>query len=227
MLEAIFNDIVNTVTVTGLTQWDRGRKLHIKGLSLPETIQVHFANKINKDAIVMVGVKEKEYIVVEIPNMLLEMPYDCYAWIYLTNENMGKTIKTIILKVENRAKPQDFISENPDATDILSDVVNKINQNIKDNAEFKEDITEQQSKFENKITTQQSKFETEITTQQNQFETENEQKFNEYYEELKKISANFMSVEDVDRICGGEYDPIYDDYNAQSITQEELEKILI
>ena len=118
---------------------------------------------------------------------------------------MGKTIKTIILKVENRAKPQDFISENPDAIDILSDVVNKVNQNIKDNAEFKEDIT----------------------NQQNQFETENEQKFNKYYEELKKISANFMSVEDVDRICGGEYDPIYDDYNAQSITQEELEKILV
>ena len=205
MLEAIFNDIVSTVTVAGLTQWDKGQKLHIKGLSLPETIQVHFANKKNANAIVMVGVKEKDYVVVEIPDALLEMPYDFYAWIYLTNENMGKTIKTIILKVENRAKPQDFISENPDATDILSDVVNKINQNIKDNAEFKEDITEQQ----------------------NQFETENEQKFNKYYEELKKISANFMSVEDVDRICGGEYDPIYDDYNAQSITQEELEKILV
>lgn len=205
MLEAIFNDIVNTVTVTGLTQWDRGRKLRIKGLSLPETIQVHFADKINTEAVIMVGVKEKDYTVVEIPNIMLETTHDIYAWVYLTNENMGKTIKTIILKIENRAKPQDFVSTNPDAEDMLSDVIDKINQNIKDNAEFKEDIT----------------------NQQNQFETENEQKFNKYYEELKKISANFMSVEDVDRICGGEYDPIYDDYNAQSITQEELEKILV
>lgn len=227
MVEAIFTETTTSLIIAGLTQWDYGQKLHIKGLELPEVAQIHFCNITQKEAIVMPLTKHDDAWICEIPNVLLEYNYDIKAWIFVTSKEQGETVKTIYLKVEKRAKPQDFISENPDATDILSDVVNKVNQNIKDNAEFKEDITEQQSKFENKITTQQSKFETEITTQQNQFETENEQKFNEYYEELKKISANFMSVEDVDRICGGEYDPIYDDYNAQSITQEELEKILI
>lgn len=205
MVEAIFTETTTSLIIAGLTQWDYGQKLHIKGLELPEVAQIHFCNTTQKEAIVMPLTKHDDAWICEIPNVLLENNYDIKAWIFVTSKEQGETVKTIYLKVEKRAKPQDFISENPDATDILSDVVNKINQNIKDNAEFKEDITEQQ----------------------NQFETENEQKFNKYYEELKKISANFMSVEDVDRICGGEYDPIYDDYNAQSITQEELEKILV
>lgn len=62
---------------------------------------------------------------------------------------------------------------------------------------------------------------------QEEFKTHMEQVFQEYHEELKTISANFMIVEDVDRIVGGEYDPSYDDYNAESITQDELLKILV
>ena len=62
---------------------------------------------------------------------------------------------------------------------------------------------------------------------QEEFKTHMEQVFQEYHEELKTISANFMIVEDVDRIVGGEYDRSYDDYNAESITQDELLKILV
>ena len=62
---------------------------------------------------------------------------------------------------------------------------------------------------------------------QEDFIEQMEQTFQRYYEELKTISANFMSVEDVDRICGGDYDPTYDDYNAEPIPIEELEKILV
>lgn len=47
-----------------------------------------------------------------------------------------------------------------------------------------------------------------------------------YYEELKAISANFMSVEDVDKICGGEYDPTYDDYNVFPLSTAEILEVL-
>lgn len=47
-----------------------------------------------------------------------------------------------------------------------------------------------------------------------------------YYEELKAISANFMSVEDVDKICGGEYDPTYDDYNVFPLSTSEILEVL-
>ena len=67
----------------------------------------------------------------------------------------------------------------------------------------------------------------EMAQGQEDFKNHMEEVFQDYYEELKAISANFMTVEDVDRICGGEYDPTYDDYNAEPISQEELEKILV
>ena len=67
----------------------------------------------------------------------------------------------------------------------------------------------------------------EMSQGQEDFKEQMEQTFQEYYEELKVISANFMTVEDVDQICEGNYDPIYDDYNVESITQDELNKILV
>lgn len=67
----------------------------------------------------------------------------------------------------------------------------------------------------------------EMSQGQEDFKDQMEQTFQEYYEELKVISANFMTVEDVDQICEGNYDPIYDDYNVESITQDELNKILV
>ena len=172
MLEAIFNETIQAVTLTGLTQWDYGQKLYIKGLNLPEVIQVHFSNDRETEAIVRVGNKQGEHIVVDIPNELLEKYYDITAWIYVVGENSGETIRVIYLKVDSRKKPQDFISHNPSAEDLLQDLIDKVNQNITDNAEFKKDITEQQTNFEKTITKQQNDFETAITNKQNNFETE-------------------------------------------------------
>lgn len=77
------------------------------------------------------------------------------------------------------------------------------------------------------IQQEQTDFTNRIEQDQEDYQAHMEQVFREYYEELKTISANFMSLEDVDRICGGTYDPIYDDYNVEAFTKEELEKILV
>lgn len=162
MVEAIFTETTTTLTLAGLTQWDYGQKLHIKGLDLPEVAQVHFCNTTQDEAIVRVATKQGDEWVCDIPNELLEDFHDIKSWIYETNEEHGETIKTIYLKVKKRAKPQDFISENEDAASILDDVVNKINQNIQDNTKFKVDISNQQAHFEENITVRQNEFETKM-----------------------------------------------------------------
>lgn len=145
MLQAIFNDTINTLTLTGLTQWDKGRKLYIKGLDLPEIVEIHFADKINTEAIRMIGRKENDYTVVEIPNVMLEKTHDIFAWVYVTNDQIGKTEKTIILKIKKRAKPQDFTSENVE--DTLFQIMGIVNENVQANKDFKEEITQDNNNF--------------------------------------------------------------------------------
>lgn len=127
MIEAVFSEKINTLTVVGLTQWDRGRTLHIRGLDLPPLTQVHFADKINTEALCVASTQEVDgSLAVNIPNVMLETTHDIYAWVYLTDEELGKTVKTIILKVEKRAKPQDYDYEDPKVDDALSNILDYI-----------------------------------------------------------------------------------------------------
>ena len=52
----------------------------------------------------------------------------------------------------------------------LDETVDKVNEVVDDNNEFKADLTEQQNDFETSITNQQNTFETNITNQQNTYE---------------------------------------------------------
>jgi hypothetical protein len=112
MLEAIFSEGITTVTVTGLTQWDYGRKLTIKGLSYTDNVEVHFSNNIEKEAVVMEVTKSGSDLVTEVPNVLLEKNHDITAWVYIDSGTSGETVRTINLKVKPRIKPADYISEN-------------------------------------------------------------------------------------------------------------------
>lgn len=141
-LIANFIDGIDTITVAGLTQWDYGQKLIIKGLKVPSVLQVHFSNNREKEAIVMPATQQDDIIETEVPNVMLEETADITAWVYVVGENSGETIKKVVLPVAKRIKPQDFISHNPDAEDLLADAINKINENIQDNEEFKNNLQE-------------------------------------------------------------------------------------
>ena len=169
MLQAIFNKTINTLTLTGLTQWDKGRTLYIKGLDLPDIVEVHFSDKLNTEAIRMIGVKENDYTVVEIPNVMLETTHDIYAWVYVTDDKMGKTEKTIILKTKKRAKPQDFTSENLE--DTFSQIMNVVNENVQANKEFKEEIAQDNKDFKEAITQDNNNFKTTTNENITQFKT--------------------------------------------------------
>ena len=140
MLEAIFNETTITVTLTGLFQWDFGQKLYIKGLSLPEVLEVHFANNREKEAIVRTAITQGDYSVVSIPDEMLEKNADIIAYVYLVGNDYGETIRSVILKIEPRLKPHNYVSAYPDAEILLHDVLDKINKNIDSNTKFKEEI---------------------------------------------------------------------------------------
>ena len=112
MLEAIFQEGILSLTLAGLTQWDYGQKLTIKGLTVSSALEVHFSNNAEKEAIVMSATKSGSDIITEIPNVLLEKDKDITAWVYTDDGQSGETIRTIVLKVTPRIKPADYISEN-------------------------------------------------------------------------------------------------------------------
>lgn len=120
MLTAVFTDDISTVTVSGLTQWDKGQQLTIQGLTVTEEVQVHFSDKLNTDAIVKMATKSGSNLVVDIPNEVLENPYDVKAWIYETDGMSGKTIRTVIIKVQGRARPQGYVSDGQDNQDLIA-----------------------------------------------------------------------------------------------------------
>ena len=103
MINAVFTD-TDTITVFGLWQYDREQTLKIEGLELVEGTQVHFANCKSQTAIV----KAVTGGMVEIPEELLMQPYNITAWLYGDNE----TLKTIILPLQKRTKPDDYVSVN-------------------------------------------------------------------------------------------------------------------
>lgn len=104
MINAVFTD-TDTITVFGLWQYDREQTLKIEGLELVEGTQVHFANCKSQTAIVK-AVTDGE--LVEIPEELLMQPYNITAWLYGDNE----TLKTIVLPLKKRTKPDDYVSAN-------------------------------------------------------------------------------------------------------------------
>lgn len=109
MLEAIFTDYVDHITVNGLTQWDVGQKLKITLATLKGAFQVHFANKQDDTAYVVEGTATNGVGTVDIPNIILQKPVGAKAWLYVYDGDAGETIKTIDLPITSRAKPSDYI----------------------------------------------------------------------------------------------------------------------
>lgn len=143
----------------------------------------------------------------------------------ITSEVVYYDIGTGVLTVGTPSNP---------SPDIWQQIINQY-QEIKELAEKlsqqEKDFVAQLQKSFNDYTTKTDKvisdFKTESNKNFNDFKNQANSDFQKYYQELKEISANFMSLDDVDRICDGTYDPIYDEYNVQTMTEEEILAILV
>lgn len=129
MINAIFPNGLNEIKLPAITQWDYNRKLSIAGINTTDNVlQVHFSNEFSRVAIVRAACKEGETWQVNIPNALLQERYNIYAYIYLNEEQSGKTVKKIIIPVLPRQMPDDYPQNVHEEAEInrLIDYTNKL-----------------------------------------------------------------------------------------------------
>lgn len=106
---------------------DRGMKLQISGLDLPDYYQVHFSNApVQGEAIPVLASSDT----VDIPDQYFESGQDIYAWIYLTPAGgVGYTIRRVTIPV--KARPDISGDEpTPAQENIIDSAIAALNENV-------------------------------------------------------------------------------------------------
>lgn len=113
MLQAVFTEGINEITVLGLKQWSKGKEIQITLSSLPSNFEVHFSYKRSNIAYVVAATATNGIATVSIPNIVTVQPTDVIAYIYVENASgdKGDTIATIHLPMWRRERPSDYIYE--------------------------------------------------------------------------------------------------------------------
>lgn len=148
MLDAICLDQYGN-TIYHLTQWDYNQKLivDINGFNFDDVPApvVHFCNINSSNALSVQSTIQENKIVADIPNILLKEPYQITAYLYLIDNNSGKTVYTIEIPVRKRLKPSDYEYEDNIEVILLTDLIQQVkelNENIT-NAENDRNSNEQ------------------------------------------------------------------------------------
>lgn len=127
MIYAVFGEQDACVTATGLTQWDYGQILRIHGVCGLKRTEVHFALDGGGGAIIqMAEVDKNGAITAKIPDRLLETGRMILAYIYVTDQTSGETIRMIKMPVNRRPKPQDY--DSPAEKSLLRQLMEKVEQ---------------------------------------------------------------------------------------------------
>ena len=139
MVTAVFTDNDDYARTYGLWQWDYGQQLRIEGLHLPTAVEIHFAlQEMGGEAIPRVGTTKDGVTTVTIPDSMLEgnstvwtaeKMYNIHAWIYLSDQKSGETIKHITMQVKSRPKPKAF--EAPGDGEIFREAIEAVNDAAK------------------------------------------------------------------------------------------------
>lgn len=106
-------------TIQTLTQWDINQSIYIEDSGFTNPPQFHFCNKNTEKALVVQSTLNSDgVLVVPVPNLLITEPYTISMYVYLFEDNAGKTIETIQIPVRQRPQPDDFEFE--DNTEIIN-----------------------------------------------------------------------------------------------------------
>ena len=104
----------STFARCSLWQWDTGVQLCIQGLELTEAPLVHWGRVNECTAMVVEGTMEDGQVTCQIPDELIgeKMPgnYCVDAWIYVTDGEAGRTIRSIQITVKARKRPDSYTS---------------------------------------------------------------------------------------------------------------------
>ncbi len=153
MISVTFTTGVESVTTTEhLFQWDNGQKLSISGLnglvSNLNLIDVHFANKVCEKAVTVKPTVVSNAIVAPIPNSLLQYGHPIIAYVYIPSDDGSRTIKMVIINVEPRKQPSDYVVEEDEAVITLETINKKVNTTLQT---FVNDYATFKSKIESEV----------------------------------------------------------------------------
>ena len=108
-----------TYTAESLYQWDQGRVLEIRGLSLATAPEIHFCNGTLDGAIVRQSTMDDAGVITaNIPNVLLQKPYKIKVYICMCEGEKFRSSYQIEILVKPRSKPEYYTIE--DKTEIYS-----------------------------------------------------------------------------------------------------------
>ena len=135
----------NEISITdALYQYDYGREMQIKGLSLPQSVEIHFSfTETIGESTTVLGTTTDDITSVMIPNEFLQKEttedYIIYVYIYVADENKGQTIKEIKLYVKARTKPSELEDLTDEQTRLLEQLISAINSKA-DNITYSNNI---------------------------------------------------------------------------------------
>ena len=96
-------------TVFGLVQWDYGQTLQVFGLQIPDQTEVHLTEEFGTMSFTVPGNRQEDgSTIVEIPDTLLQSGKNVIAYIYVCDDGQGETLRTILMPVKKRAKPENY-----------------------------------------------------------------------------------------------------------------------
>lgn len=111
MLQVCF-DCYGSYTTDSVYQWDLNRRLAIRGLDYDSAPAIHFSNKKSTQALVVQSTIEDGVIYCDVPNILLQEPYDIVGYVCECLDQELTTHEMIRIPVKLRVKPADYAYEN-------------------------------------------------------------------------------------------------------------------
>lgn len=94
---------IENPVVTGFYQYDYGQTMELTGCMIPDGTEIHF---FQGEYSCRETVKQQ---IVKIPDYLLSLDKNILAYMYVVDENKGKTIKRFTILNYPRERPPDYI----------------------------------------------------------------------------------------------------------------------
>lgn len=111
-----------------LYQWDYGQTLEIEAPYLPTVVEVHFACRDMKEAIVCVCSATLGVATVTIPDLCLEHTGEITAWVYGIEGTSGRTMYRITIPIISRARPSRTEANPEKVQDISEQLISEMNE---------------------------------------------------------------------------------------------------
>lgn len=106
-------------------QWDLNRKIRIDmgNVNLSNIPEVHFDNKMIQDGYMTRPTVSGKYLIVEVPNILLQVAVPIRIYVYWNDPNNNASVKTIwaaVVPIRKRVMPPTYIyNDNTVYMDVL------------------------------------------------------------------------------------------------------------